>query len=287
MTHDRGRLHALKTLIDLQGTGGFTLPPELLTAATLPEQVGAQTLPEPPVFGEQQAADAVLYDLQQGRTLDLDSYAAKVLDSQAAGQRRERSLQILQATRELAVTVAVNAAADFADHVVTTTLRPAFDDTLAQSARCATALHGHPLDHRALITAPAKVRTAWLELQGLADRYSAIRQARTAINTAGLRAAEHDGSGEFAHLHSPHTLTGYKLGAGRPPRVDQPTDPVDLMLWLTSPGQAGKPWLPTMAEQDARWLEVYGDAQTMRRNAAVFGRSVGARGGGPLTPTAA
>jgi hypothetical protein len=293
MTTDRGRFQALTRLVGLQDAGGFTLPRELLDAAALPSRVGDLALPELPAYRIEQAADDVLSDLLADRPADLDGYAQRLADLAAARERYGLAQTIAANALEQAQSVAVNAAADMADRIITTCLRPAFEALQQDIAGHAKALDGHPLDDRSLITAPAKVRTAWSELRVHADQYGTLREARAAMNTAGLRVPEHDTGGEFATFQHPHRITGHTPGStARAPRPEMPEDPVMRMLWLVGPAARGVPWLPTTREQDSAYLAVYGEGQAMRRTAAALAVATGARGSsatlrGSLPPEAA
>lgn len=110
-------------------------------------------------------------------------------------------------------------------------------------------LNGHPRDHRSLMTAPARVRSARSELQGLADRYQAVRQARHLAGLAAVQQIERDAEGQFVRFADPHTLAGVEPGKTPLSRIDYPTDPIELMLWLFGPAKPGRPWLPTAEEQ--------------------------------------
>lgn len=84
------------------------------------------------------------------------------------------------------------------------------------------------------------MRAAWLDLQAVADRYQAIRRARSLASVAGLRGVQHDQRGEFADLRDPHALTGHRAGStAAPPMVDCPAEPAQLLLWLVGSGKAG------------------------------------------------
>jgi len=275
MTTNIGRMHALKTLTALQEPGGFTLPADLANAVAAVGQVDAIPLPDLPVYDIEQAASDVLADLAGGRTSDLAGYADKLSDVITAGTRRERAQTLVRIAHEQAVSSAVNTAADLADWIITTVLRPAFAHVLERTEQLAATLHGHPLDYRSLLDAPPKIRAAQRDLQTVADRYRGLRQARNLTNIAGLRAVQHDARGEFADLSDPHVLSGYQAGntTGQPPRIDYPTDQAELMLWLVGAGKPAKPWLPTVDEQDERWQAAYGEAQRRRQVAALSARA--------------
>jgi len=288
MTTDRGRLHALTALIDNRVAAGYTLPPELLDAHALIRTASALPLPEHQPLHPDGAAGLAVADLLTGRTPDLGDLAERVHATERAGHRRQTAQMIYRAVVEQATNHTLVVAMDTADQTITEHLRPAFAAVLEQAARHVGTFTGQPLDHRALVTAPAKVRTAWAEMQTLADRHHLIRQARAQVNVAGLRTVQHDTSGEFAAFADPRALTGHPANAvTRAPRVETPSDPVDLMLWLAGPAAPARPWLPTVDEQDAAWLRTYSEGIDRRRTAAALAESVGARGSFLVGPTAA
>ena len=272
MTTDRGRLSALTTLMTLQEPGGFTLPAELTDAVAAVAKVSAVPLPELPTYGVEQAASDVLADLAGGRPADVSGYADRLTGVITAGARLDRAQAVVRVAHELAVSSAVNTAADLADQIVTDILRPAFTQLLEQAERLAAILAGHALDTHSLLGAP-EVGAAWREMHTVAQRYRQLRQARNLVNTAGLRQAHDDHRGEFADVREPHAVTGHAPGSGRPQPIDYPTDPVELMLWLVGPGKPGKAWLPTTSEQDQRWQDCYGEAQRTRQVAALSARA--------------
>lgn len=280
---DRGRLIATKQLVALADSGGFTLPADLLTAVQAPARISALPLPDVDSYTATEAGVDLAADPTAER---LTALAERLADVERSRQHRNSAQLALTAAHEHAVAVVGNTVADLYG-TVSAALKQAHGEVLEDAERHASVLTGHDLSHRrAILTAPTKVRTAWLALEHLADRYRALHAARAKLNTAATRQPQHDGNGEFATLADPHALTGYKVGASRPLRVEQPDDTVDRMVWLVTTAKPGQPWLPTVDEQDARWTEVYSDAQTMRRNAQAFAQAVGARGPAPR-PTAA
>lgn len=279
MTTDRGRLHALTTLLALREAGGFELPADVVTAAELLARVGAVTLPALPEYRIEQAADELLDALRIGRPVKLAEQADRLLEVTTAGARQQQAQMLVHNAAEQATHEAINTAADHAERIITAHLRPAFDALLAQAERHTAAMAGHPLEPQAIITAPAKVRTAWSELSALAACYGALREARRMTNTVAELQTAHDHAGEFAVLNNPHVLTGYVPGStARPTQVDSPTEPVPLMLWLVGSAKPAGPWLPTVNEQDQAWWSAYGQGIEHRQALAVAARHPGAGG---------
>jgi hypothetical protein len=281
---ERGRLHALTELLSLQDVGAFTLPPAVLTAAAVLDKVGAVPMPALPDYSIEQAADDVLADLTADRAVDLAGYADRLLAGTTAGQAQQQAQIVMQYAHDHARNRLLVTVDDHADRIVVEHLQPALDHLLDEAARHGAVLAGHSREARDLLTASSKVRTAWLALERLADRYTALRQARRATLIAGNRTVVHDTSAEFAALRAP-SGDAFTPGTGaQPPRPDQPSDPVELLLWLVGPGSAHKPWLPTADQQDQAWLGVYGAYAEQRRVRAVVANNPGSGG---LAPSAA
>jgi len=279
MTTERGRTHALTRLVEMREAGGFTLPAELLDAHALPAQVRA--VPQPPLdaYTVQDAADELLHTLGRGETAGLAALAQSVRHADESGSATALGRRITVDALEHAENAAINTAADLADRVICDHLRPAFDETLGQVRRNRGALHGKPHDARALVTASAKARAAWSEVDACAGRYRILREARHLANVAGLRQAESDVQGMFATFAAPLVLTpGYSPGtSAAPPRIEFPADDIELMLWLTGDAAGAKPWLPTVSEQDAAWAAVFGEGVLTRQRAHRDALAIGAR----------
>ena len=164
--------------------------------------------------------------------------------------------------------------------VIAEHLRPALEDVYERARVCAEALGGD-LDVHRLLTAPDKARKAYSELTHLAARRRMLFEARRQVNTVGHRVPEHDVQGMFVEFQSPHVLVpGFTPGStGRWPGVPAPADDRERLLWVVSDAvAAARPWLPTVAEQDAAWDAVFGEAQQMRVQAQRDAAAIGARG---------
>ena len=173
--------------------------------------------------------------------------------------------------------IALAVCASLTESIIVDCLRPALDDVHAQARDVAQALHGYDLNApHTLITAPARVRNAYGRLPELVSRRVVIYTARRRVNQIGSQTPEHDVTGTFAEFRDPLALhPNWKPGA-RVPRVPQPDDPTARLLWVVSPEAApARPWLPTVAERDQRWVDTFAaDIQmrnTARHNATAYG----------------
>jgi hypothetical protein len=69
---------------------------------------------------------------------------------------------------------------------------------------------------------------------------------------------------------------GYSYGTTvQMPAIPFPEADADLARWLATDAAAAQPWLPTVAEQDARWWECFGERvenmRAGRRTATAIG----------------
>ncbi len=180
MTTDRGRMHALKQLVENQEVGSYSLPADVLSAYALVEKAGALTVPSPETFEPDQAAAQALAALRLGGEADLRALAARVQEADADRARVQIAQRVALLAVEQAQSAALAVAADRAERVITEYLRPAFAGLLTDAKRAADAFGRYdPSDTRALIiTAPAKVRAAYQVLLQLSERYVVLRRSR-------------------------------------------------------------------------------------------------------------
>ena len=101
--------------------------------------------------------------------------------------------------------------------IISDHLAPAYRQLLDEVRAVADALEGYSTNAHTLLTAPAKVRNAYLKLPELVARNKSIREARRLINVVGHRQAQHDASGLFGLFAKPMALRpGWKPpGASR------------------------------------------------------------------------
>jgi hypothetical protein len=107
-------------------------------------------------------------------------------------------------------------------------------------------------------------------LEPLAERRSAIAQARGLSNRLGARRPEHDHDGFFSELKTPEALVPGWQPHTRFGYPDIPVDPGERLVWLVTDGAPGQPWLPTTSEQDQIWMTHFGEelAKQRARNAS-------------------
>ena len=169
-----------------------------------------------------------------------------------------------------------NAVLEAADEIITAHLRPVFDRIVAD-LRAAVAVTGRFADDpvRAL-NAPAKERKSFADVPVLVGEYSTIAAARRVLADCGSRAAR-DVDGEFSAVKNLDQLWPREQRQYTP----RPwTSGAEGTVWLLRNG--AELWLPTPAEQDARYDEIYG--ARVREQQRRHQRGVDMRSGFVPTP---
>jgi hypothetical protein len=226
---DRARIGALTSLVQSASTGGYTLPEDVVEAHNVWQRLRVQ-------------AERHAYD---------------------------QALTVLRLAVEQAGNAAVAAASNATERIITDHLRPAHDELLEQAREVSAVLKPYTnaafeLDTHAIVTAPSKVRNAYVALPGLVERRRTLIIARDKANVIGYRDIEYD-SGLFSTFQNPAAFrSDLPANTIMPPPI--PADPTAALLWFASDDAAkGKPWFPTLKEQDAAWWAVFGEHVTRAR----------------------
>lgn len=195
----------------------------------------------------------------------------RVLDAERESRAFEHCLEVARnAATQLEGRIA-QAVGDAAEEVITAALRPVFDATVAELRDAYTLLEPFETAGRgALALAATKVRTAAATADRNGHTYSVLRSAAAEVRSL-LPAPEYDVDGEFAAFRDVHTVWPKErrtnFGAIPAPWESAP-DPIAWQIRHLTP------WLPTPAEQDAAWLEVYGEAYRARQIQAEKSRAM-------------
>lgn len=145
--------------------------------------------------------------------------------------------------------------ADQADRIIGEYLRPAHDAAVAALADSAALTAQYESDPRAALTAPAKVRTALAGQPDSYQRYITCIQARSVVLGCGA-VPQRDDTQILSGIHNAEDLWPRRA---RPTAARPWPDGLAGVLWLLRNG--AELWLPTAAEQDERYEEVYGEAE--------------------------
>ncbi|GAA1969331.1 hypothetical protein GCM10009817_06600 [Terrabacter lapilli] len=168
------------------------------------------------------------------------------------------------------------ATADAAEEIITEHLRPRFDAALAALTDACAITGKYADDPAAALSAPAKDRAAFVAVTEHIGVLDVLYGARRVLTDLGARPAL-DTEGEFASIRNMDELwpRATRQYASRPWGQG-----ADGTKWLIRNG--GHLWLPTPDEQDARFEQVYGEAQ--RAAAARHQIASAMRGGFGATP---
>lgn len=69
----------------------------------------------------------------------------------------------------------------------------------------------------------------------------------------------------FLTLRRPQVLSPEWRPPALLPRPEVPSDPVAALAWLAITAAPAAPWLPTVAEQDGAWRDLFGEQADARR----------------------
>lgn len=154
------------------------------------------------------------------------------------------------------------------DGLIVEHLRPAHAEALAV-ARDHAALAPLASD-AAVLAALSPAQRSWADALARATAtYAAVRAAWSTLTRAGSQ-SRNDADGVFGELRDlPDVWPSFRQRGQDQP---WPTTPVPRLCWVAA---HATPWLPTVAEQEARWREVYGDqldqARRNRQQLDAFG----------------
>jgi hypothetical protein len=237
----------LDRLVDGARSGYYSLPGRVLDAHRAGRLLRDLDPPAPVPFGRDDAAARLLRAATDGGPLDPIDLCAEMHRSRTDLLLHQEALELLRAATRRAEDGAVREAAEACDAIIAEHLRPAYREVLHQARSTARRL-GRYIDERfqpdtpRIIVASLRIRNAFLALPELVRRHSAILAARDLANALGNRVPESDGRGPFSLLENP------------PADPSVPADDTARLLWLVGDrAQAWRPWLPTVAEQDAAW----------------------------------
>lgn len=242
--------------------GAYTLPAPLLKARETHRKVHAQPYPEPPerpAVVIERLIQEVVDALHDGNELpDLTQVQA----ARVAEQTYQDAVDMMAGCEVL---TAERVRGELRTHgmaIITDHLKPAHAETWTGfKAAWRTLQEYGKTEPRHLLAAPAKVRKASDTCDQLAERYTYITRARTALGLMGFNCPD-DPRGKYEQIRNYHELSPSRLATGRPPWHGLSTR--HFLGWHTE--NAGDLWLPTPEEQaKAVWAEV--EANPIKRAA--------------------
>lgn len=232
--------------------GTWTLPDELLASRRAVDTLTAASrygLTEPAARDAMYAATVAA-----ARSGDPLPDPTSVLDARRADEGAQIILDVATAAGDREAERLVALAVDLGDAIITDHLRPALDAALTDGRKAYATYSDVGTDPHELLTAPARVREAFLAIEDPARRYAAVRAARGDLLTAGYQAErdQTDRTGYFGLFRNADAVWPMDYtGRGALVAPPWPTDPRDHFVWILA--GAAEPWLPTCDEQDAAW----------------------------------
>lgn len=184
-----------------------------------------------------------------------------LLDHQRVTAERDRRLQVLRTALDRSAQDLIDSVRDSAHTIIRDHLAPVLDQLWLEVVKAVKALGDRdPSDTTAMLSAPARVREAYLAMDGLAVRYNRLREAWARMPVGE---PEYDTRGE----HSEFEVGLYcvwpdgKRWAMAPPAT--PPWPVGdggkgRLIWLVKAD--AKPWLPTPEQRDRAWQAANAEA---------------------------
>ncbi len=244
-------------LFDGEAAGHYTLPTDLLDL----KQAFARLAQAPPpvhVSEVEQTQRLVADTLTAAKANEVLPGAEQVLAARRAAESagvlaRARDVALERLAGEVSTTVF-----DLGDVLITEHLRPALHAVLHELRGTLELTEPYGDSAAAMLRAPDKVRKAWLGIDAHVTRYEIIRAGRDALAQVGYR-PDHDNDNEFLRVRNlndfwpRHKRYGMAAGAGAP----WPTQARQQVVWFIQHG--AQLWLPTAAEQDERYNEVYAE----------------------------
>lgn len=236
----------------------WTLPRPVIEARNTATRLAAARVVEPP-------APNVALD-EAVRAAMVSSDPASVDVSAILGHARmvaeyDSRVEVLRTAADRAAADLNAAVSEHRDKIITEHLRPAGEKLWGEIEKAVRTLGEIEVsDTDALLRAPARVREAWLALDGMAAKYDRIRQAMSRLNQHTNAQPEHDAAGDHAEFRAGLcTVTGPNWRgtniAATAPKMPWPTDSRGRLVWLVRAN--ARPWWPTIGERDEAWMDTH------------------------------
>ncbi|SDY96071.1 hypothetical protein SAMN05661080_05142 [Modestobacter sp. DSM 44400] len=240
--------------------GQWTLPEPILAARDALTRLDGIELPDTPPEHPATVRDRLAYLIATGGDLD----PTPVIDAQRALDEYSERIQLMRQAREIAGNNLATVLADHASEAITEHLAPAFDEiaTRLRIDFMATDHIGSSTPAAVLLTQPKPVRDALIRIDTSVQRYELVRQAHSILLRI-TQARSQDEVGYFAEVRNTEKVWPAVAEIARTTRYAPTTPPWpttgtrDRLAWLFANG--GQVWLPTTTQQDARYLEVFGE----------------------------
>jgi hypothetical protein len=272
---ERQRTTVLDRLMAAREPAGFTLPTAVEDAWRTYQTVQAMSVPPAPTLVHpQDAADQLVDAVHAGQDVDPLALSQETARNRAAAHDVDGAQDLLNTAAGVAANRCTALVAAAADEIITEHLRLVFTALLDEARKVSIALGGYDItEHRALRSAPPRVRAAADRADQLAGQRTLLTEAWGWVNMLSERQPENDDAGMFATFRLPYKLWPGWTPAERPRPIGWPEDMTARTLWLAGPGAVAEPWMPTSAERDEAWASVYAETVQKQRGHQVAARA--------------
>jgi len=246
-----------RRIFDPAQAGEFDLPVEVAAARAALDRFSAAfgTRPPPPPPGHAfHAAVATTLTADDPAGVDLSAIATET----AQREQWDLRTRILRAAEQDAVQDLDAAVTDNANAIIecVSTAGTALWREIIESVRALGDVEISSSD--ALLRANAKVRSNWLDLDGLAAKYIRLR---TALGDVPQPMPEHDVHGDHSEFPAGLCTVAGAAWRGMPsspaPRMPWPDDPRGKIVWMVRNGH--EPWFATAEQRDNAWMSTHRD----------------------------
>ena len=252
--------------------GFITLPAAVQEARVAYDRISTEGYPAPETHYD--TIDRLVTDtvkaVQAGTPLP---DCAAVDDARRAEQVATDQAEVLRMAVET-LAAQVRASVD-AGEVMTRHLQPAHTEVVKQLCAALGVVAAHHASGTSVLLASQKVRAAEASIDGLVERYTAIRQARVDLDIACSYAPALDVDGEFGEIFNPERVwtrtQNRNFNAGTPPWPRTPTRA--RLAWFIAHGC--EVWLPTPTQQDERFAAVYAEQIEAAEHQRHMGAAIG------------
>ncbi|CAN5324298.1 hypothetical protein BH20ACT24_BH20ACT24_16170 [soil metagenome] len=195
---DRTGEARVRELVAAAEAGGFKLPPAVVEAVSALDRLAAMLAAVPPSTSPDAAEEAATVEalaaVQAGR--DVGDLGEKALQARDAAEENAARARVLREVQERLRYSASQSLLNCADEITAAT-QGAVDGIMSEAAKLAPAIKGAESAEAVLRGGDAAVR-AWRQLEALASRYAAVRQAYQVVYGAAFSSQVADATG--AHL---------------------------------------------------------------------------------------
>jgi hypothetical protein len=269
----------MQQLVATQRPGGFALPERVLAAWSKYQEVAAVEVPEAQGVHLIDTAHRLADAVRAGGNCDIVEAARELASARAEAQVALDAQLIWKETTDELLRSAHSAVQASAVAIVSNHLAPVHEQVLTEA-------HGLAEDLRAggvsMIDPPPAWKPLPAKAAAAAAKFAELATQRVVLVEAAVKVWRlgelvcADDPGVFGWFRHPELLvaTWSPEGTARLVVPELPQGPVSRLWYLVGDGWIGEPWLPTPAQRDERWNELFGKQRAKRLAAAEQTRAL-------------